>query len=193
MLWACTDWQIDWTAFAAVVALSVWLIDLVRKLRERHAAAKVLAQLILIELQIISAYLQGFSMDLMTDASDEERGEYDYTISERQEIRIQLLNYVERFQALDLRRLAERVDVLPAMLSVSLSLFFSELSAVVQFLKVIGGDRHDGVHYINIPRLRSAVTSTIQYTERAMKDAGKLAKVPLMLKWRMRLRHGKAT
>jgi hypothetical protein len=42
--WIRTDWAIDWTAVAAVIALGIWLADLLRKRGERKAAAHVLAQ-----------------------------------------------------------------------------------------------------------------------------------------------------
>lgn len=192
MLWACTDWQIDWTAVAACIALGIWLLDHIKKERERRRAARSLAQHILLSLQIVSAYLHRMAIDFKSEGSEEERDKFDRRISDDRNFRAALLEYIKCFQLDDIRRLSERADVLPADFSVSLVLFFSEMNSVLEMAKVMGESMHDGTHYENMGELRTSIADAIRYTDRAMNDAMRLSRVPLMLKWRMRLRHGKA-
>jgi hypothetical protein len=44
-MWLCKDAGLDWTAIAALIALSIWVADGLRRSRERAAARRLLAQI----------------------------------------------------------------------------------------------------------------------------------------------------
>lgn len=188
MGWICTDWAIDWTAVAAMIALGIWLADLLRKRSERKAAARVLAQLMLIELGNLRAYLLGMSVDLRANRSTEAQAELDARISMQAEFRRQLLGYQENLQSETLRRLSERVDVLPSFFATSLALAFSELNAVIHLSRLVGESPHDGLHAEQMPDLRAAIGDAVIAIEDAKKDAAALARVSRFDAWRRRMR-----
>ena len=188
MGWICTDWAIDWTAVAAMIALGIWLADLLRKRSERKAAARVLAHLMLIELGNLRAYLLGMSVDLRANRSTEAQAELDARISMQAEFRRQLLGYQDNLQSETLRRLSERVDVLPSFFATSLALAFSELNAVIHLSRLVGESPHDGMHAESMPDLRAAIGDAVIAIEDAEKDAAALARVSRFDAWRRRMR-----
>lgn len=48
-MWVCTDWAIDWTAVAAVTAITIWLVDMWRRRQQRRATERFLSQMIIAE------------------------------------------------------------------------------------------------------------------------------------------------
>lgn len=189
MMWLCTDWQIDWTAVAAGVAFGIWFVDFVRRWMERRAAAKLLAQLMLIELGNIRAYLLGMAADLLADKPPQDQARLDKLIDEDPACRRQLLRYPDDLQSDALRRLAERVDVLPVFFATSLSLAFSGLNSVVKMCHVIGSSRHDGLHGPHIPVLREHIADAISSIREAEQDAARLARASWLSRWLRCRRH----
>ncbi|AYG09196.1 hypothetical protein D7M10_19910 [Pseudomonas fluorescens] len=166
-MWFCEGSKVDWTAIAACIALTIWLIDKFQRARERAASAKLLAQIMISSIATAQGELSKFRSTVVPANGDES---FLINIRRTQEAR-RCLASKAALLSVDLpSQFLDKADFFNESLSKTLANAFFQVSHLKNFCKLLG-DISDTAHESEVDEHLMAVLKQIKETETAINDA----------------------
>lgn len=167
MPWICSNWQVNWTAIAACIALTVFVVDVVRRWFERRISAQLMAVAATPELWEARALLKD-ALELLAPATR-------LTLQHYQQVR----QLIDGASLTDLDKLRENAGALPigsARAFVYGVRNFVQLQRIIRhpnfYAKVAAAQPTDQIWEV----LRTTIEEALKYIERAALATWKAAK-----------------
>jgi len=164
----CEGLRIDWTAFAALTALSIWLVDGHRRRRERRASRRLLSQMMITP--VGDAQLEIAKLRSLIVPPDGEDTTYLFKVLDshtgRKEFASKALLIIFELpsQALD------KADLFSELVSNRLALAFSQVNRLRSMSQLLG-ELPDSAHEDEITQNLKLVLTQIHETERVIGEA----------------------
>jgi len=164
----CEGLKIDWTAFAALTALSIWFVDGHRRRRERRASRRLLSQMMIAPVggaQLEIAKLRslivppgGEDTTYLFKVLDSHTGRKEFAS------KTSLITFELPSQFLD------KADLFSESVSNRLALAFSQVNRLKGMSQLLG-ELPDSAHKDEITQKLKLVLTQIQETERVIGEA----------------------
>ena len=161
----CEGSKIDWTAFAALTALAIWLVDGYRRRRERKATRRLLAQIMITPVAVAQLGIAKFR-SLVVPPGGQDTNLLSKLLSDHTE-RMELLSKASLITLEFPSQFLDKADFFSEVASNRLALAFAQVSrlkSVVQFL----GELPDSASNDETIQALELVLTQIQEAEHAI-------------------------
>ncbi len=160
--------EIDWTAFAAITALVIWLVDGYRRRKERRASARLLAQIMLTPVGVAQIEIAKLRSVVVPPGGGDTK--YLFDVLDSQTGRKDLASRASLVTLDLLPQFLDKADLFSEIVSNRLAWAFSQINRLRSLSQLLG-DMPDSADEEEIAQHVKVVLTQIQETEQAIGEA----------------------